>query len=219
MIKKLLILILPFFLYAGGTYSLQLGTFFKKDSAEKFLKKNQKRIREKELFLYKTDRGLWTVRYFVSNNYRDVLREKKIFPIKSVIVPTDIKKVKMQKKEKAMILEISRVDSKKEKAMILEMQKFNSQIVDSYTVFVEIRDMLYTVQYIQNNNPLSEKFFKDTLIDKRFLNSLTLIKDSSKIVVQLEEQNLERFKERILEILEHNEKVENLRIRWRRVIR
>jgi hypothetical protein len=216
LIKKLGILILPFFLYAGGTYSLQIGTFFKKDSAEKFLERNQKRVRDRKLFLYKTDSGFWTVRYLISNNYGEVLREKKSLSIKSVIVPTDIKKVKMKKKEEAS--KTIKVDSKKEKAMILEMQKFNSDIVDSYTVFIQIRDMLYTVQYVKNYNPLSEKFLQNTTINKKFLNSLTLIKDSSKIVVQLEEQNLERFKERILGIVEQNKKVENLRIRWRKVI-
>jgi hypothetical protein len=216
LIKKLVILILPFFLYAGGTYSLQIGTFFKKDSAEKFLERNQKRVRDRKLFLYKTDSGFWTVRYLISNNYGEVLREKKSLSIKSVIVPTDIKKVKMRKKEETP--KTIKVDSKKEKAMILEMQKFNSDIVDSYTVFIQIRDMLYTVQYVKNYNPLSEKFLQNTTINKKFLNSLTLIKDSSKIVVQLEEQNLERFKERILGIVEQNKKVENLRIRWRKVI-
>jgi len=106
-------------------YSLQLGTFKNKESAVKFLQKLPPDVRE-NAFIYVTDKGYYTVRYGLFDNYRLLKDVQEKIPISSIVVKTDVSKIikeeivvqekkpeKVVKKEEKPKKEIKPVEEKK----------------------------------------------------------------------------------------------------------
>ncbi len=79
-------------------YSLQFGSFKKKEGAEKFLDKLPPEIKE-GAFIYLTDKGFYTVRYGLFDNYELLKEIQQKLPINSTIVKTDITKVSIPKEK------------------------------------------------------------------------------------------------------------------------
>ncbi|MEO2068952.1 MAG: tetratricopeptide repeat protein [Desulfurobacteriaceae bacterium] len=108
-------------------YSFQLGTFPKKNMAENYLRTLPIQLREKS-FLYRTDKGFWTVRIFVAPTINDLKGKEnflKEFRVKDYsIVPTSIKKLRREKlnlREKILRLSLK---------ILLE----NSKLYDAFKV-------------------------------------------------------------------------------------
>ncbi|WP_457621611.1 SPOR domain-containing protein [Persephonella sp.] len=81
-------------------YSLQLASFKRKESAEKFLEKLPPEIRE-NAFIYKTNSGYYTVRYGMFDSYKLIKEVQKTFPLESILVKSLISKVAEYKRKKA----------------------------------------------------------------------------------------------------------------------
>ncbi|SNZ11262.1 Sporulation related domain-containing protein [Persephonella hydrogeniphila] len=96
-------------------YSLQLATFKKKENAEKFLKKLPPEIRENS-FIYVTDKGYYTVRYGLFDNYKLLKEIQENIPVKSIIVKTDVSKVVKEKVAVEKVPEtVKKIEKKVEK--------------------------------------------------------------------------------------------------------
>jgi len=97
LIKKVLLLSLLFISVAYGKllYSVQLATFMSREDALVGLKRLQ--IEPKKLFLYRTDKGYWTVRTKLSNRYedlKDVIKlSKSKYIRRGIVVATSSKKI------------------------------------------------------------------------------------------------------------------------------
>ena len=99
-------------------YSLQLGSFKRKEGAEKFLNKLPQQIKD-GAFIYRTDKGFYTVRYGLFDSYELLKDIQGELPISSIIVKTDVSKIAQ---EKTKIKEKSK-DITKIKKPILEKRK------------------------------------------------------------------------------------------------
>ena len=77
-------------------YSLQFGSFRKKENAERFLQKLPPEIRE-NAFIYVTDKGYYTVRYGLFDSYRLLKDVQEKIPINSIVVKTDVSKIVKEK--------------------------------------------------------------------------------------------------------------------------
>ncbi|SMP08329.1 Tetratricopeptide repeat-containing protein [Desulfurobacterium pacificum] len=99
-IVLLIFLLFPKVVFAG-TYSIQLATFPSYKYAEGFLRKLPQEIR-RDAFIYKTDKGYYTVRFLTASTVRELRRKigiLKALGIKSYsFVPTDVSKIKKKRK-------------------------------------------------------------------------------------------------------------------------
>jgi len=77
-------------------YSLQFGTFRKKENAQRFLQKLPEDIRE-DAFIYVTDKGYYTVRYGLFDNYKLLKEVQEKIPVSSIVVKTDVSKIIKEK--------------------------------------------------------------------------------------------------------------------------
>ncbi|MDQ7056823.1 MAG: SPOR domain-containing protein [Persephonella sp.] len=106
-------------------FSLQLGSFKKKENAERFLKKLPEELRD-GAFIYRTDRGFYTVRYGLFDNYNLLKEIQNKLPISSVIVKTDITKVA---KEKQFVLEEKLEEKRLQKKLKRQRRKEKEQLL------------------------------------------------------------------------------------------
>ncbi|WP_029520620.1 SPOR domain-containing protein [Persephonella sp. IF05-L8] len=109
-------------------YSLQLGTFKKKEYAQQFLQKLPPEIRE-NAFIYPTDEGYYTVRYGLFDNYKLLKDVQKEISINSIIVKTDISRiieekpvVKKADKKKTEITQKKKIKTPEEKPVEEEVK-------------------------------------------------------------------------------------------------
>jgi len=87
-------------LFGGNiVYSIQLGTFNSKESAINGKNNMSQELETEDLFIYKTDRGLWTVRCNIGNDKNEVESVRKASSNKKIlngrVVPTDEDKLKL----------------------------------------------------------------------------------------------------------------------------
>ncbi|WP_457643090.1 SPOR domain-containing protein [Persephonella sp.] len=94
-------------------YSLQFGTFKKREMAEKFLQKLPEDIRQNS-FIYRTEKGMYAVRYGLFDDYNILKEIQEKLPVSSIIVKTDSSKI-IETKEKKISEEKRAPQIKKEK--------------------------------------------------------------------------------------------------------
>ncbi len=146
-------------LIANVIYSIQLGTFNSRESAV-VGKNSLSRETKENLYVYKTDRGLWTVRYGIGENKNAVeqLRQKSKFDIirRGCIVPTNETKLEgyLQKEQTDKKIE-STLQNKKD-----SLQENKNKDNDSDEIEVPLKKVPQTEnQNINNkiNNKINEK--------------------------------------------------------------
>jgi len=118
-------------------YSLQFGAFKKKENAERFLKSLPEEIRE-NAFIYKTEKGFYTVRYGFFDDYQLLKEIQKKIPINSIIVKTQTSKLLDQQVVKTTIKETKKTPKKEkvEKTAKKKKQAEKTQPEEEKTVVI-----------------------------------------------------------------------------------
>jgi hypothetical protein len=143
---SLLLLFLSSSLYSQSLYSLQLVTFKDFEKASKYQKNFANKI--PDLFIYKTDRGYWTIRYKIESDRDRLLKIKRESNLKeirnSLLVPTSIEKVGKIDKNREEEREKPKRDILKSK--ISEIKETYHKI-DTFTFNLKVDERIYVIQF------------------------------------------------------------------------
>jgi hypothetical protein len=228
---KSIIIFLLFFNYLKSElfFSIQLATFQEKEKAE--LQKDIFNEKEIDVFLYKTDRGYFTLRKgkFKSREEAETFKKNSLEPIikKGFIVPTSSEKLEQKetKIEKPKISEepkeIKVVPEKKDEPNLefflnrIEELEGSYKRIDSFTFRLKIEKRVYVIQF--SNNPKDEmatKIFNEKPTSKN-IDSITLSNDLIHIFFELGEieKSREEIERTLLPILNGSRKNENIRVK------
>lgn len=211
-------------LKSSVVYSIQLATFVDKDRAISELENLSKEI--SNLFMYRTDRGYWTIRVQQENNREIVERYRESSTIEAikrgVVVPSDISKISSYKKSNQELKEekkdykISPFFEKK-----IDEQKSVYKKIDTYTFRLRVGQRIYVVQFSENpDSQMAQTLFeeKPKEID---LNVLIVSNSMVQIPINLGELDAsqDEVEDAIIPILDKGRRSKNIRVKAYRVRR
>jgi hypothetical protein len=208
--KILFFLTINSVLIANVIYSIQLGTFNSRESAV-VGKNSLSRETKENLYVYKTDRGLWTVRYGIGENKNTVeqLRQKSKFDIirRGRIVPTDETKLEgyLQKEQTDKKIE-STLQNKKD-----SLQENKNKDNDSDEIEVPLKKVPQT-ENKNINNKINEK--KDLYNDGALLTpQITSSQNKSKNTKNLSNDKRDYFQNKISELKDSYKQIDSYTFR------
>ena len=205
-------------------YSIQLATFVDKARASAELRNLEKKINH--LFLYKTDRGYWTIRTEKKKRRDEVAKIQKNSKLKlvkkGIIVPSDIRKIELVKKKAPP--PISQTEEKQKVSPHNNPSQKNKnkdsyEPIDTYTFCLRVGTRIYVVQFSDNPDSHIAKTIFNTKPKKENLNVLIVSNSSIQIPITLGEFNSyqNQIEEALIPILDKARRDDHIRIKAYRI--
>jgi hypothetical protein len=240
--RATLLYLFPILLYGELLYSIQLATFMSREDALNGIPPLQ--VEREKLFLYRTDRGYWTVRTELSKSYNDL---KKSLPLsknryirRGIVVATSSKKVEWLEKKSSEervkstvlsslneILQSSEESEKVDKptpnreevfvSRMRDLQKRDSKI-ESFTFYIKTKHIFYVVQF--GEYPFSESANQVYNEKPRIKqdSSITVSNGNGTMIIRFNTlEDSEKVEESIKRVINISRRTENIRIKAYRI--